>query len=179
MPRRQRGGAGASSSSSGGGGGEQPEQTAGAEAAGEASLRVGAHVTISGLQARPELNGYGGVVVGWNEQRQRYMVELDGTGERLLLREPSLNPDGGRPSGGASAEERRRGQEALRLGERTIGGHYALMLESMWRVSLLDIEATLRRCNKVLSDQSVDKDMRRARARGWWYGPCLPVVRLG
>ena len=162
-------GAGASSSSSGGGGGEQPEQTAGAEAAGEASLRVGAHVTISGLQARPELNGYGGVVVGWNEQRQRYMVELDGTGERLLLREPSLNPDGGRPSGGASSgggagEE----QGSTEIGEKGPSeATMALMLESMWRVSLLDIEATLRHaCNKVLSDQSVDKDMRRARARG-------------
>ena len=42
-----------------------------------------------------------------------------------------------------------------------------LMLESMWRVSLLDIEATLRHaCNKVLSDQCVDKEARKARARG-------------
>ena len=42
-----------------------------------------------------------------------------------------------------------------------------LMLESMWRVSLLDIEATLRHaCNKVLSDQSTGKDVRRLRARG-------------
>ena len=41
------------------------------------------------------------------------------------------------------------------------------MLESMWRVSLLDIEATLRHaCNKVLSDQSVSKEARKARARG-------------
>ena len=42
-----------------------------------------------------------------------------------------------------------------------------LMLESMWRVSMLDIESTLRHaCNKVLSDQSVDKDARKARAKG-------------
>ena len=41
------------------------------------------------------------------------------------------------------------------------------MMESMWRVSLLDIEATLRHaCNKVLSDQSVGKEARKSRARG-------------
>ena len=40
------------------------------------------------------------------------------------------------------------------------------MMESMWRVSLLDIESTLRHaCNKVLSDQSVDKAALKARAR--------------
>ena len=42
-----------------------------------------------------------------------------------------------------------------------------MMLESMWRVSLLDIESTLRHaCNKVLSDQSVTKEARKSRARG-------------
>ena len=42
-----------------------------------------------------------------------------------------------------------------------------LMLESMWHVSLLDIEATLRHaCNKVLADDSADTALRKARARG-------------
>ena len=42
-----------------------------------------------------------------------------------------------------------------------------LMIEAMWRVSMLDIESTLRHaCNKVLSDQSVDKSLRKNRARG-------------
>ena len=46
-------------------------------------------------------------------------------------------------------------------------GTMLLMLESMWRVSLLDIEATLRHaCNKLLSDMSSSKEARRNRARG-------------
>jgi hypothetical protein len=128
-------------------------------------------------------------LVGWNEERQRYMVELDGTGERLLLREPSLTQDGGaagsnrggsdasggNASGGPSAEGED-GGDGGGDGDGDGGGGgekgpseatMALMLESMWRVSLLDIEATLRHaCNKVLSDQSVEKETRKARARG-------------
>lgn len=121
------------------------------------------HVTIEGLQARPELNGYGGTIVAWVEDKQRFMVELDGSGERLLLRPPNLHPDvnAAGTEGDASTAA---GQEGGEKGpsEDTV----LLMLESMWRVSLLDIEATLRHaCNKVLSDQSVSKEVRRARAR--------------
>ena len=180
----------AEGSSSGGGNSTPDVSDGGGAAAGAArTLSVGAHVSISGLQARPELNGYGGVVVGWNEERQRYMVELDGTGERLLLREPSLTQDGGaagsnrggsdasggNASGGPSAEGED-GGDGGGDGDGDGGGGgekgpseatMALMLESMWRVSLLDIEATLRHaCNKVLSDQSVEKETRKARARG-------------
>lgn len=42
-----------------------------------------------------------------------------------------------------------------------------LVMESMWRVALLDIEATLRHvCNKILSDSTVSMTARKARARG-------------
>ncbi len=42
-----------------------------------------------------------------------------------------------------------------------------LMLESVWRVSLLDVETTLRKaCNRVLNDCSTNAGERSARARG-------------
>ena len=96
------------------------------------------------------------MVVGWNEEKSRWMIQLDETGEQLLLRPANVcsvagggGKKGGDDGGGPSEDT------------------MYLMLESMWRVSLLDIEATLRHaCNKVLSDQSTTKEARRARARG-------------
>ena len=163
----------------------------GASESGAPGLAVGSHVMIQSLVARPELNGYGGVVTGWNEEKQRYVVELDGSGDALLLRAPNLLVAGGSVggvggvggggggggggsghSGGAAAEGG--GAEGGGGGGGGAGGGggpsedtVLLMLESMWRMSLLDIEGTLcHACFKVLHDQSVDKEARKARARG-------------
>ena len=172
-----------SSSSSGGGSGgssdaKEDGAAGGAEAAAEAAqadLRIGARVMIRELKARPELNGYGGRIIGWNEEKERYVVELDGAGDNLLLKAANLlvvPADGAKAAGAAAGGGE--GGDAEGGGGGGGGGMggpsedtVMLMLESMWRVSMLDIEGTLRRaCNKVLSDQSVDKDARKARARG-------------
>jgi hypothetical protein len=165
-------------------------------------LQVGAHVTIQGLVSRPELNRYSGLVVAWSEEKERFMVELDGSGERLLLKPANLwvtldgtDAHGGSGDGGSSGGKRRHqgnasgaadgggtsasggdsGSDSKTDGEAGEEGGEGgpsedtmlLMFESMWRVSLLDIESTLRHaCNKVLSDLSVTKERRRTRARG-------------
>jgi pre-rRNA-processing protein TSR4 len=46
-------------------------------AAGE--VMVGRRVRVTGLQARPELNGRIGTVLGWHPQSERWAVELSGT----------------------------------------------------------------------------------------------------
>ena len=150
-------GGGASSSSNGNNGGA----SSGAEEAAQAerpAVAVGMRVTIQHLVARPELNGSTGVVTSWNEEKERWVVEMDGDGDTLMLRPPNLQAEAAAKGGGGG-----QGGGGGGPSEDTV----LLMLESMWRVSMLDIESTLRHaCNKVLSDQSVDKDARKARAKG-------------
>ena len=135
-----------------------------------------ARVRISGLSGRADLNGRLGVAGSLDLDAGRYAVCLD-DGECVKVRPANLQLAGGEgggegessPSGGKAAGapgEKEEGGEASEGGGPSENTMY-LMLESMWRVSLLDIEATLRHaCNKVLSDQCVDKEARKARARG-------------
>jgi len=52
-----------------------------------------------------------------------------------------------------------------RAGQMQQSGAMALMLESAWHVSVLDIESTLAKvCNRVLTDAGVDEYQRRRRA---------------
>ena len=136
-------------------------RAAGKEEAAQAerpAVAVGMRVTIQHLVARPELNGSAGVVTSWNEEKERWVVEMDGDGDTLMLRPPNLQAEAAAKGGGGG-----QGGGGGGPSEDTV----LLMLESMWRVSMLDIESTLRHaCNKVLSDQSVDKDARKARAKG-------------
>jgi len=137
-------------------------------------LSVGDRATIRDLVARPELNGYAGRISGWNEQKERFVLELDGSGDTLLLKATNLTAegasDGAAASGGGAGGSSGDGEEGEE-GPMGAGGPsentMLMMLEAAWRMSLLDIEGTLRHaCNKVLSDQSVEADARKARARG-------------
>jgi len=57
------------------------------------------------------------------------------------------------------------GQSAYMAGQMQQSGAMALMLESAWHVSVLDIESTLAKvCNRVLTDAGVDEYQRRRRA---------------
>ena len=87
------------------------------------------------------------------------MVELEGSGDTLMLRPPNLlpvQPPGKGDGSGGSASGTSAGGSSGDGGEGGEGGGggpsedtVLLMLESMWRVSMLDIEATLRHaCNK-------------------------------
>ena len=66
---------------SGGGGGE-----GGGSSSGAADDLLGHHVHISGVAARPELNGQSGVVHSFHTSSGRYHVRLDDSGEMVALR---------------------------------------------------------------------------------------------
>jgi len=51
----------------------------------------GTLVALSGLKGRPELNGQSGVVQHFVREKQRYAVQVRGTGESLLLRPGNLH----------------------------------------------------------------------------------------
>lgn len=51
---------------------------------------AGVKVLLKGLSAKPELNGHGGTVVQWNEEKGRYVVQMDGSLEKVLLRASNL-----------------------------------------------------------------------------------------
>jgi hypothetical protein len=53
----------------------------------------GSRVKLKGLTAKPELNGCGATVVEWNEEKERFAVELDGSLQRMLLRAANLERD--------------------------------------------------------------------------------------
>lgn len=73
----------------------------------------------------------------------------------------------GNPADAGSGAKPADGDSDVDDGDAAFGGKATLlMLESMWRVSLLDIESTLRHvCNKVLSDASTEAGERMKRAR--------------
>ena len=106
------------------------------------------------------------------------MVAIDRDGECIKVKPANLiaiNGSGSGASGGtngaeggasAAGEGEGEGEASVPDGSPSEDTMF-LMLESMWRVSLLDIESTLRHvCNKVLADKSTDKEGRKNRARG-------------
>lgn len=58
----------------------------------ETPLRLGLRVMISGLQARPELNGLVGKLTAFDEERGRWQVELEKGGGRKLFKAANLQP---------------------------------------------------------------------------------------
>jgi len=158
------------------------------EEAGGGGVLTGRRVRVGELSSRPDLNGQEGFASEWVEESGRYYVRVGG--EVLALKPANLTAlDEGGGGGGAAGEEgegaspapgdgggggggSRRGSSAPSApgeGEEEDGENAAMfiMMESMWRVSLLDIESTLRHvCNKVLADTSTEQGMRQRRARG-------------
>ena len=61
---------------------------------------VGRTVKLDGIQAKPELNGQLGVCVSYVEDKQRYMVKLNGSKETMSLRPANLIPQAEADGGG-------------------------------------------------------------------------------
>lgn len=59
----------------------------------EADFAPATKVRIKGLTAKPELNGCGGTVLSWNEEKERYAVQMDGSLKEMLLRAANLERD--------------------------------------------------------------------------------------
>ena len=55
------------------------------------SPRMGAQVVTFGLTAA-EMNGRAGVVTGWDAERARYAVELEGRARQAALKPGNLKP---------------------------------------------------------------------------------------
>ena len=124
---------------------------------------VGAAVVVCGLQGATQHNGKRGTVVGVDAESGRFAVSLvDDAGTQLRIKAANLLPaDGGgagkggeRGEGGEGKGEGRSQGEgrspAEAAGAQGESAAMLAMMESMWRVSLLDIESTLRHvCNKV------------------------------
>ena len=55
------------------------------------SLAEGTSVVITGLRARPELNGTSGSILGFDEEKARYMVRLP-SGEKVRLKPSNVQP---------------------------------------------------------------------------------------
>ena len=145
----------------------------------------GKRVRIEGLTGRADLNGCEGVAGTFDEGVGRYMVAIDRDGacndrdgECIKVTPANLiaiNGSGSGASGGtngaeggasAAGEGEGEGEASVPDGSPSEDTMF-LMLESMWRVSLLDIESKLRHvCKKVLADKSTDKEGRKNRARG-------------
>ena len=53
----------------------------------------GTRIRIKGLSAKPELNECGGKVLEWNAEKERFVVELDGSLRTILLRAQNLERD--------------------------------------------------------------------------------------
>ena len=53
----------------------------------------GVKVRIKGLSAKPQLNGCGGTVEAWNEEKERYVIKIDGSLQNMLLRAANLERD--------------------------------------------------------------------------------------
>ena len=59
----------------------------------EADFAPTTKVRLKGLTAKPELNGCGGTVLDWNEEKERYVVQIDGSLKEMLLRGANLERD--------------------------------------------------------------------------------------
>lgn len=157
-------------------------------------LQPGTLVMLRGLKAA-ELNNEVGVVVGFDTENRRYVVQLlpDG-GPKKLKQENLLVLEAPPQQGGApSSESTRQGVEGTEStegstygegeGQWAPGGEEAEMQEvfkecmplfhdAAWSATALDIEFTLAKViQKVLRDMSVDRSARRARAEA--------LLRLG
>ena len=53
----------------------------------------GTRVRLKDLAAKPEMNGFGGTVVEWNDAKERFVVEIDGSLKHMLLRASNLERD--------------------------------------------------------------------------------------
>ena len=54
---------------------------------------AGARVRLKSLASSPELNECGATIVEWNSEKERYVIELDGSLKRMLLRASNLERD--------------------------------------------------------------------------------------
>ena len=84
-----------------------------AEAAARHGCLSGRRVRISGLQARPELNGRCGVAVRFDAAKGRYEVVVEGEAEAVLLKPASLR---------AAVTGRGAGAGAVKKGKKGRGG---------------------------------------------------------
>ena len=50
-------------------------------------------IRIKGLTSKPELNECGGKVLGWNAEKARFVIELDGSLKTMLVRASNLERD--------------------------------------------------------------------------------------
>ena len=64
-----------------------------ANAGDEDAFSAGSRVKIKNLSAKPELNGSGASVVEWNAEKGRFVIEIDGSMQRMLLRAANLERD--------------------------------------------------------------------------------------
>ena len=53
---------------------------------------LGRRVVINGLVAKPELNGRAGTAVSFDDDKGRYLVELDDTSSSLMIKPCNLLP---------------------------------------------------------------------------------------
>ena len=64
------------------------------DAAGDSTAFAGGtRIRIKGLSGKPELNECGGKVLEWNAEKERFVVELDGSLRTILLRAQNLEHD--------------------------------------------------------------------------------------
>jgi len=59
----------------------------------EDELAPGVHVVIQGLKSRADLNGKAAEVLSWEEVSERWLVQLEGSEERVRCRPENLVPD--------------------------------------------------------------------------------------
>ena len=50
-------------------------------------------VRIKDLKAKPEVNGCGGTIVEWNPEKERFVVEMDGSLQKMLFKAANLERD--------------------------------------------------------------------------------------
>eukprot|EP00966_Prymnesium_polylepis_P279174 6449664-Prymnesium_polylepis.1 len=57
---------------------------------GGARFMLGTRVTVNGLASKPELNGFSGTVTEYNEEKDRYGIQIDNQVKPMLLRGDNL-----------------------------------------------------------------------------------------
>lgn len=158
-----------------------------------AQLPMGTVVMLTGLTGAAELNNEIGIVIQYEGDSGRYLVQvLPDIGIKKLKREnlivfedgPAGSPGGtprtaeGGAAAGASASGTSAGAAGSSDGQWLPGGEedemadafkdcMPLFHDAIWNVTKLDIEYTLSSVvHKVLKDMSVEKQVRRLRAEG-------------